>query len=258
MIPYNKTRIQDLMNEVQVRLRNFVNPYNFDQEYLLTQIINAIRFSGFQFLPYKVWAFVDKIYVSHRTALPLTFIAPIRLTLVEPKVEARYVDFREYFQLTCWRHKHSWNRPSPNNPIYTITGENYQKVIYIAPNRDYQTGNPPPGFEYYNGPDLIGVLEFHAIPDYNALTETSFFPLPEEFKEGVILEACIRILSKVADTHLLLNLHKNLIDFKSHLWNSYVQKLGTEYREMDEFVEQIPPFVSPPQSLQEELPNKLI
>lgn len=258
MIQYSKLRIIDIMDEVRNKVRIFINNFNFDHEYLLTQVIQAIRYSEFFLLPFKVWAFKDNLLVTHRAILPLTFIAPIKLTILNSQTEARYVDFREYYQLVNWRYKHDWNQPRQTNPIYTITGVNQNKVIFIAPNTDYQTGNPPQGFTYYNGPPLIGILEFYSCPDFTTLNEQSLFPLPDEFKKIIVLEATIRILSKVSDRERLLNLHKELLEDKTTMWNNYVQRLASERREMDDFTEQVPPFVSPPPTTPGELPNKLI
>lgn len=258
MIPYRKTRIIDIMNEVRNYLQFFINPFNFDNEYLLIQVIQAIRYSEFFLLPHKVWAFKDTIEVTHKSILPTTLVAPIKLTITNDNVEARYVDFREYYQLTNWRYQHSWNRPTQKYPIYTITGLNKNKVIFIAPNNDFQTGVAPPGFNYYNGPQLVGVLEFYSVPNFNSLNENSLFPLPDEFRKIVVLDVSLRVLSKVADREKLLNLHKDLLEIKTNMWNNYVTQLANERKEMDNFVEQVPPFVSPPSSVTGELPNKLV
>ncbi|MGC8978634.1 hypothetical protein [Caldisericum sp.] len=259
MIPYRKTLIRDIMDEVVLRARNFINFYNYDSEFLLTQVIQSIRTTGFHLLPFRVWALTKQIPVTHRTTLPLDFISPIRLIIQEPKLaEARLVDFREYYQLANWRYQHSWNKSTELNPIYCITGVSHNKVIFIAPNNDYQTGTPPPPLKYYTGAPLQGILEYHSVPNYNDLNENSYLPLPEEFKELVILETTIRFLSKVTDNYYLLNLHKNLVEKKTKLWDEYVKKLQSEYKEMDEFTEPIPPFSTQPAVVPGELPNRLI
>lgn len=267
MINYARTTIRDIATEVEFRIKSFVNEFNFDEDTLLFYIVYTCRKLVLNLLYYQNWGFINTVEVTHKSLLPLNFIKDVRLiiTNLPNKVEARRVNIREWYKLSNWRYRHNWNKATTQSPIYTITGTLYEGLglpntyrrltIYIAPNNDFQIGSPPEDYEYYEGNPLIGILEYYSVPDFN-LTLSSNFPLPEIFREIVVLEVVSRFLSKYMDNYLSLSLHKELFQAKLNLWNQYIKSKQSTRRAMDVFVEPVPPLTEVP-PMTGELPSKL-
>lgn len=262
MIAYTKTKIQDVALEVEARIKSFVNEFNYDADTMLFNIVYTCRKLIMGFIPYQNWSFLKNVEVQHRSLLPDDFLKEHKLiiTNLNTPQEARRVDIREWYKITNWRRKHDWNVATIQSPAYTITGittaNSFRRLcIFIAPNNDFQVGAPPPGYEYYTGPPLTGTLEYYGVPTFD-LTWSDYLPLPDRFKDVVVLEVVARFLSKYIDHYLTLNIHKELYDAKMKLWDTYVKQLISSKKETDTFVDIVPPLASG-QPLPGELPQVL-
>lgn len=268
MIPYSKTTIRDIALEAEAIIREYINEFNYDIDTMIYYIIQSCRAVILSLIPYQLYNFVESVEVRHADTLPLNFVKEIRLiiTNLSNKPEARRVDIKEWYRLTNWKRKHKWNYASTQSPIYTITGAVSDPLIlnftgrmlsiYISPNKDFQLNNTPPsGYEYYLEDDLIGILEYYAVPSFN-LTLDSNFPLPDQYRNMIVLMVALRFLAQYSDNYYSLNLHKELFNMKKQMLAQYQKEKIYERRELDVFVAPVPPLFNPP-PIREELPSKL-
>lgn len=250
MVVYSKITIQRIYDELKLRLREFINPFNFDEDTIIYNIIAATNSLIYLLIPFKIWGFIRSVFVTHRAILPNDYIESFRCYVNAPVnlqwQEARRVSLREWFQVTSPNYSNIWNRARIETPIYCIGPVRANLVqqrrlgIYIAPNTEFiGPGNTPP--DIYNGWPLIGLLEYYAALPTN-LTLNDVLPIPDEFQEPVILQTCIRFLSTVADPRLLESLHQKLYENKIMLVKKFYEIKKQQKKELDTFVEPITPL----------------
>lgn len=213
MIQYSPMTLQQAVDEVFLRVSQHRTEVNLDFQTVVMFINRAIRKVTVEMLPYKDWAFTSTIAVTNGSPLPINFIKPVRVLLSAggspPYAEARKVSPREYYSLTNWYTKQSWNAANTSFPIYTIWGPRAATVntapvqstrfIYMGPYTNAiwgnQTGTPPTGSSYYAGAELSGICDCYLSP-LDLVNPGDLLPIPYEGEAMVILDAVTRVFAK--------------------------------------------------------------
>jgi len=266
MVPHFKYTYRQIINEAMLLIEPYINIYNFDTSTIINQLIMAMRNMVYSLIPLKLWAFKNTVAIKHRSVVPLDFVKDIALVIQGDDandfvVEARRVNFREYYQLWNWENCHHWNFARLLQPIYTFAGEpnveNRRMLIYIAPNNDFFNGGLPNFYSILEMPVglLRGILEYYSVPS-TLFTLDSELPFPDEFAELLVLDLCIRFLSYSADPYKIINLHRDILEKRRNLWNTFASQVIQERKEMDIFVEPTPPVSDLP-PIKGEMENEL-
>lgn len=262
MIVYRFITLRQIADDVILRARPFINAENFDWDTLVLFINRAMQEVLTRTLPYKDWAYLDTIAVTHRMTLPREYIKFVRVLVSSagraPFLEARYVDAKEWYATTNWQRQQEWNKASIINPIFTLWGyvvnfavaaqNDAQVTIQIAPNTDFQTGTAPAGTNYYAGPNYSGIMEFYRMPQL-ITADNALLPIPPEFEELMVLSTLVRLLAKVGSVDRLPELQKMILLERSRITDRFMEKQRTADKELDSFVEPVPPIINmPPQT----------
>ncbi len=255
MITYTKHTVNDAMQDVLLRVRSYVNEYNIDHSHLFSAVMRATKKIANLVSSQTKTSFINTVTgLTNFSVLPLDFVEPTRLLVTitingnSSLYEARYINIREWFSLSFWDRRHSWNYGGATQPVYTwVVDANRNKILYLAPDNFWD-------------PNFTGTtnatLDYFAFPNEMAFWPTSPLPIPEEFYELMILEAVEIFLSLTSDNYYLLNNHKKLIEDKKSLLSKFIQQIIESKRELDSFVEPVPPLVNPP-PVTGELPQNL-
>jgi hypothetical protein len=267
MITYSNMTLKRCYDLVMLKATSHRTPENLDWGTVVKYINRAWKEVLIKTLPYKDWAYKLTTTITHGGLLPVSYLKGIRV-LVSPTgnppfTEARYVDAREYFTLSNWQRKQQWNACTVQNPIYTLWGhlpvapntDNQAEVsIFLAPNTDHQTGVAPAGFSYETN-NMAGIMEYYGIP-IDLTTDGDILPVPYEFENLVVLLTLIRVFSKTADTNLMQSLQQQIGAETQKLLELYTEFKVNTKRELDSFVEPVPPFAPGVQD-KGEIPNNL-
>lgn len=240
MPDYSNITLKELFDTVILRAGNQRNNENIGWSSTVQLINRAIRETVISVLPYKDYAFIEQVSVANGTILPWRYIKSIRMLLSAsgdpPYWEARYANPKEYFSVSNWKLKHSWNQSVINNPIYTIWGsgasliEHSQVTVYITPNTAYQTGTAPSGYNYYTD-DFAGILEFYSTPPDISL-ETDEVPIPYEFIELVVLSTLIRLYARTGQKELLQIKQKQIVEERNNVLRLFRERNNMENRNL--------------------------
>lgn len=270
MIAYSSLTLKQLIDEAVLRLGPNRTATNMDWLTMVKYANRAIREVMFITLPYKDWAYISTINVTHMMMLPQRFIKPVRVMLSEdgyaPYREARRVDVREYFGLTNWEARSHWTSATEIVPVYMIWGRhlNQQAVgasattsdvtIYLAPNTDYQTGDAPSGY-VYNTADWSGVMDCYLAPE-DISGDSDIVNIPYEFEELVIYLAMKRFLARDAYPDMLKKVESMVMQEFTTVYPRYIEKRRTEKESLEEYQDPVQPIVGPDQA-PGEVPYKL-
>ena len=233
MINYSPITINQLVDNVIQQVGKFRNNINVSWYEIATFVNHAIREIFVKTLPYKDWAYISTLPVADNTALPRTMLKQIRVLLNNNgiTVEARYSTPREFFKTT-----YSTGMDFVNSyliqPIYTIWGQTDltgalpepQQVIYIKPTT------------------LTGIMDCYIVPAFTYVG-TQPAGIPYEYETFIIYSAATRFLSKYAGDEQITALHRDLMLEQQKLIRIFVEKQRTEKRELDSFVEPVPPII---------------
>lgn len=264
MLQYSNLTAKDAYEEVMFRSGRHRNAINADYDTVLGYLNWGVIDSLSKTLPYKDWAYVGRLIVQNRTAMPLDYIGVIRVLLSDggapPYNEARYVAPKEYNQLSNWRHAHAWNKGYVTSPIYTIWSDRVVALtqlsplsIYLYPNTEDVIGTPPTNL-FYPTVNVTGTMEYYQAPP-PVVTDMDVLPIPYEFEDLVIWTALFRLLSSVADANIE-QLYLRIMEESTKLIERFQEKKRTEKRELDSFQEPVIPEV-PPQPEQGEAAQNL-
>jgi len=280
MIAYSEITLQQAIDILFMEMGEHRNEENIDWDTLVLFINRAIREVMVLTLPYTDWAYVSNIEITHGGVLPRNYLKYLRVLASwegqPPLREARYVDPREYFTLTNWQRRQEWNRCTWQNPIFTIWGqiagvglvlppEPTQLTIYLGPNDDYITGTAPAGYIYPipappNNPGdpllISGMMDCYIAPD-DITASNNVLSIPYEYEDLVVMSALSRVYAKTADREALVTTYKKILEEKRRINLLYFEKKRTERRELESFVEPIPPY-APRLEEPGELPQKLV
>jgi hypothetical protein len=263
MIRYSSMTLGQAQDEVMLRLGQQRVAINLDSQTVQTFINRARREVLNKTLPYKDWAYVlNNVPVRHGEKLPEVdvstflspegwtepridddgnptetvplswiFIKPIRCLLrpvgSAPEVEyeeARYIDPKEYFVMSDWRSRQSWNSATQIYPTYTMWGAKTNPSVstpddhlyfYASPNADaqgymnWQTGTAPEGFKYHTH-NMEGLMDCYVgYPETYNLTDKLL--IPYEFENLLIVYTMMRCLAKVGNSARLKQYHENSV-----------------------------------------------
>lgn len=261
MIAYSQMTYGQAYDEVIMRLSTFRIAENVSYLNVVYAINHSIKEAMSLTLPYKDWAYTTTIDVANRTILPRQYLGHIRALLSAtgdaPYKEARYVDPKEWWSTTDWYASINWTRAYGNNPIFTIWAVGGNLTFFCYPNRDFQTGTAPYTKRYVQaGEEVSGLLEYYHSPDELTL-ETDVISMPYEFEELIIMGAVWRLASKMLEQAMVQMLHEQLNAEKDKIMALVKEKMRTENRELDSFVEPVIPII-PPQIDKTEVPRRLI
>ena len=124
MIAYSKYNIQQLFDEIMLRLGNHRSAENIYFVTVANYLNQAFEEAMITTLPLKDWAYTTSYTVSHLQTLDVRFISPVRVMLsvdgLPPYTEARRVDVREWFTILNRDLKQRWNQSTYQNPTYMI------------------------------------------------------------------------------------------------------------------------------------------
>ena len=252
MRQYSQMTFNKLYHKIIARLGDHRTHENVDKETIRKQVNLAAKELLTYTLPFRDYAYITTLAVSHDSALPQDFISPVRvlcsLSGSSPYVEARYVDPREFSKVTNWSQRQDWNKANSNQPIFTVWGQvdgtgQTNLVVKLGPNLDYITGSAPPGYTYPTG-NVSGILEYYA-QAADVVLDTDLIPVPYEYEDLVFLMALERMYVICSVKDKLLHLHQQVAEKKSSLYESLRSKEFTSERELDNFTEPVIPFVSP-------------
>lgn len=245
MITYSSMTLGEVIDALFMKMERHRTSENFDWSSLRDYVNHAVREVLVNTLPYKEWAYNNVLDVTHGTTLPQTFIAPIRCMLSEdgdpPYTEARRVKPEEFYDLGDWYGGNTWARASTREPVYTMWGDNKQVNIYLYPNDQWETGSAPTGYTYY-GADMSGKLECYLSPP-QLTNSTDILPVPYDFEDLVILSALSRVFSRANDIMRLSHLQQRMQAEQQKLLKLYQAKLRLDKRELESYVEPLPPLV---------------
>jgi hypothetical protein len=232
MINYAPMTLLQAYNEIVDRLGHYRNAENTDWGTIVKCVNRAVIEVCAKSLPYKDWAYITKLNIQDGTLLPREYMNYSRClvqNLSGDLREARFVDVREYWNLTDPNRKHAWNMSLSQKPIFTIwgTGAPSRLTIYISPQAD-------------------GLLEYHTIP--NSLSqEADELPVPFEYQHYVVLSALTRVVSRFADLQYLVSIQKDIQGELVKMNIRHNETKTVKKRELDNFVEPQIPLAPPRQ-----------
>jgi len=268
MVAYQSLTVQQVIDKIFMRIGRHRLAENVDWSTLLRFINNAIKETMFATLPFKEWAYITSLPISHRTVLPETFIKPIRCIVSvragTPMREARRVDVIEYFSLTNFEAQNTWNLSTTLTPTYMLWGQpagvgaQSRLSIYVAPNRDYITGAAaPPGTVYppTDATQIVGWLDCYLQPA-DLTTGGDVIPIPYEYEDLVTLGALSRVYAKLGMNTQLLELHGQISEARKKIAAIHEAKEGTRARELTDFTAPQMPL-APEQPIKGEIEGKM-
>ena len=247
MVPYSRITLQQMFDEVIMRLGEHRNPENSDWSTFVRFINHARNEVQAMTVPIKDWAYFTSIQVTDRMVLSPSFIAPVRvmlsLTGAPPYKEARRVDVREWFTMLNADVKHRWNQGTIHNPLYMIWG----RILYLYPSNMYSNV----------GANYSGFMDCYQFPP-DAVNPTDTLMIPYEYEELLIALAVDRFATKTSDPQLLSTLTSAVKTERAKTISQYMQKRRSAKRVLEEFVDaNQTPFAKPRQE-PGELSNRLI
>jgi hypothetical protein len=182
-----------------------------------------------------------------------------------PYNEARYVDPREYYSLTDWQQNVSYLKCTVLNPIYTMWGQvlNTNPIgvpadgtIYIGPNTDNLLGTVSPDYDYPEVDSMSGYMDCILAP-LPLVNTTDVIGVPYDYENLVILSTLARVFSKFGEVSILKTLHLKINEEKGRISKLYQESQFTKKRDLDIFVEPVPPL-SPLPDTPGELKDRLV
>ena len=267
MIAFSPLTLKDIYDRVDIMLSQHRTAINLDYGTVVMFINRSVREALVKTLAYKDHAYINRFDVTTGApaayaallaagiALPANYIKYKRVMLTDGEEgfkEARYVDIREFFTLSDWYGRQSWDMATVENPIFTIWGpqdttpgtpliQSFPR-IYIAPYTNAvftnQTGTVPSGFTYYTGTQLSGYMEAYMAPE-DLVNAADQLPLPYEFEELIINLTIMRCLAKMESTSLEFYRFQSS-DEMSKLRKRYLERTATSKMDLEAFVDVIP------------------
>lgn len=231
MLPYRNITLDDVINEVVIRMNDQRSGVNVDWATLRRMTNRSIKEVVNMTLPYKSWAYTSRIAVTNGTVLPVTLIKPIRVLLSAsgnpPYREAREVDIREMYSITDGSKQHSWNLDLTIDPVYLFWGDNSitptNFVIYVS----------PAGYS--------GILEGHFIPG-DLAAPTDVVPIPYEFAELAVLGVIARVYQKFQEGNALASVLQRVVEERQRILSKFVEKRRAEEKDLEAFEEEANPI----------------
>lgn len=247
MIAYNKYTLQQLIDEVIIRLGGHRSAENVDWLTLATYINQGLEETMMAVMPLKEWAFTTSIEVQHLDVLDVNFIAPIRVLVSKtgqpPYQEARRIDVKEWFTIQNTEQRQQWNQSTYENPTYMVWG----RVLYLHPSTTWDPTIPT---------TISGIMDCYTIPP-RVYTPNGTLLMPYEYEELIILLAVERVLSRTMDNELLGELTQAIQRERNNVIEQYMKRQHAQKRTLESFVEPVAPLVQPKPEAGE-LPNKLV
>lgn len=122
-LAYSSLTVREAVDEVMLRMKQSRTAANMDYGTVLKMLQESRRNLAAILLPFKEYALIKSVAVTHAGSVPADFIKPVRAILqagVQEFVEARYVDPREYDELTNATRAHSFAGASATAPVYMV------------------------------------------------------------------------------------------------------------------------------------------
>jgi hypothetical protein len=245
MIQYSKMTLRRVVDDVMIRLNKHRSAVNMDWDTVIRAVNHSVKEVASLIMPYDGESFIRRMDVVNGTSMPREFVRRSRL-LVERETdvydEARYVDIKEYFNLTNSINVHDFNHSYDYAGIYAFWGEEATSTA-----TDFRIHIHPV--------TLTGVLDYYAMPVL-LTAETDVVPIPEEYMEIVIFSAMQRIYARTAQHSQITEVQKRMAMERQKIYELYINKRKQEDRELDSFVEPVIPLVGTRPS-EGEVPKKL-
>jgi len=245
MITYSKLTYGDITREVLIRLNEWRTGINYSDYEIKHQINHAIREVMSKSLPYKDWAYKVTVAVTDGTAMPKDFIKQIRVILQNGtrNVEARYVTPQEFYKTSTPRY--GFNTGYLMQPIYTIWGvvdalgtlPEAQMLMKIRPIT------------------LSGFMDCYIVQPF-LYDDNVVVNVPFIYEQLVVLSALVKILGRSGDAEKISTLQRLYYEEKNKILKLVEEKNTNEKKELDSFVDAVPPRI-PPQPEQGEMQKKL-
>lgn len=242
MVNFTTMSLSDIVQELTIRLGKQRSEH-LDYTTIVVCINRAIQEVCAATLQYKEWYYVKTLSVSDGDALPLDFLKVSRVICSHGTAysEARYADPKEFNEVDYWK-INGFNRSTNADPVYTIWGG----LIYLSPSTRHQTGVAPNGY-YYSTATVTGKLEYYAMPTQLAASSDAV-AVPYDYWDYIILAALRRLGTYLSDPSMILNVQRDLGSVGQKILNRYMDIKKAEARQIDSFVEPVPPVVPvPPQ-----------
>jgi len=222
MIPYSNITLNDVIDEVFLRLGQTRTGINIDWSSTRRMVNRSIKEVVSITSPYKSWAYLDRIVVSNGSALSVNLIVPIRLLVSEtgspPYMEARKIDVREQYTVTDSNRSHSWNRDLNFSPVYYLWGD---------------TSLTPTNFVIYIFPsNFQGILEASVVPP-DLVAGTSIIPVPYEFVELVILGTLARVYHRFKIEDMVITTFRKIAEKRDEILGKYIEERKVEELEQE-------------------------
>jgi hypothetical protein len=198
MIAISSMSVGDAVTAMEMRIADYMTPYNSDWQTLAQYVRDARRDLFNRTNAYKEWSYQASISVTHLQSLPQNYIRPIRLTTALPgadpalgvRYEARMADPREWRSLTNTSRPISFTKGWVKTGVYMVWANSVDSVNWAANNLAI--------WIYPN--NLVGQLDYVAsFGDVGMGTYNSPVRVPVEL-EGLLIDMAVsRFLDDVAD-----------------------------------------------------------
>jgi hypothetical protein len=198
MIAISSMTLSDAVTAMEMRIADYMTPYNSDWQTLAQYVRDARRDLFNRTNAYKEWSYQATISVTHLQSLPQNFIRPVRLTTALPgadpalgvRYEARMADPREWRSLTNTARPISFTKGWVKTGVYMVWANSVDGLNWAANNLAI--------WIYPN--NLVGQLDYVAsFGDADLNTYNSTVKVPVEL-EGLLIDMAIsRFLDDVAD-----------------------------------------------------------
>lgn len=198
MIAISSMTLGDAITAMEMRIGDYMTPYNSDWQTLAQYVRDARRDLFNRTNAYKEWSYQASISVTHLQSLPQNFIRPVRLTTALPgadptlavRYEARMADPREWRSLTNTARPISFTKGWVKTGVYMVWANALDSIAWASNNLAiwiYPT-------------NLVGQLDYVAsYGDADLNTYGSTIKVPVEL-EGLLIDMAIsRFLDDVAD-----------------------------------------------------------
>jgi len=238
MIQYNKYTVQQLFDEVILRLGENRNAENIDYLTVAYYLNEALEEIMINFYPIKDWAFFTTILVANQQFLSPRFIKHVRLLLSAngqpPYVEARKIDVREWYSIINRDMRQFWNMGTYDNPVYMIWGN----VIYLYPTNFWNANDATQG-------NVSGVLDCYMFP-VRVFNPNSMLNIPYEFEELLLLLALEKVVTRILPMAQKPKYLQQITAQKSIFIQQYLSSRHAEKRHLASFVAPEVPLVPAP------------